>query len=51
MLWHHRTQQEEKEQQTMMMTHLICEQGGEEKIGKVEVRVRMCHARQKKADF
>ena len=31
--------------------NLICEQGGEGKIGKGEVRVRMCHARQKKADF
>jgi len=48
MLWHHRTQQEEKEQQTIMMTHLICEQGGEAKIGKGEARVRMCHARRKK---
>jgi len=47
MLWHHRTQQEEKEQQTTMMTHLICEQGGEAKNGKGEARVRMCHARRK----
>ena len=28
--------------------NLICEQGGEGKIGKGEVRVRMFHARQKK---
>ena len=34
-----------------MTKNLICEQGGEGKIGKGEARVRMCHARQKNLIF
>ena len=32
---------------TKWMTHLIGEQGGEEKVGKGDGRVRMCRATQK----